>query len=166
MQTPWIQKAAANYEQFLVTQRRENDQRLRDEELRRSRANRLATEGPIVGMKLWGELQATLKAHVSEFNDQYGNEVMRIRAVGDGSFEVRLGEPGCADKIATLTYSPDPPTVSWQIFGGAKGLPIVVGLRSTSYGAANVDELLFTVGQSYPSVEEISQQVISALLPC
>lgn len=115
---------------------------------------------------IWGELQATLKAHVSEFNDQYGNEVMRIRALGDGSFEVRLGEPGCADKIATLTYSPDPPTVSWQIFGGAKGQPIVVGLRSTSYGAANVDELLFTVGQSYPSVEEISQQVISALLPC
>lgn len=165
MQTPWIQKAAANYNQYLITQRRENDQRLRDEELKRSRENRLAAEGPTVGAQLSANLQAVIKSDVAEFNKEYGSDVLRIRALGNDTFEVRFGEPGEAEKIATLTYVADSTTLSWQVFGGAKGVPLKVGLKTVPQGQG-IDELLFTTGQSYPSVEEISQQIISALLPC
>ncbi|MDW5266920.1 MULTISPECIES: hypothetical protein [Acidobacteriaceae] len=166
MQTAWIRKAAENYGQHLVTQRRENDQLLREEELRRSRENRVATEGPIVGQRLWEGLQATLKGHVAEFNQEYGEEMMRTKALGDGTFEVRLGELGGPERIAALTYVSAPPTLSWQVFGGAKSVPLSVGLKSASHGTASVDELLFTTGRSYPSLDELSQQVISTLLPC
>jgi hypothetical protein len=116
-------------------------------------------------MQLWSNLQAVLKSDLAEFNEEHGDAVMRTKALGDGTFEVHLGEPGGAERIAALTYDPDSTTLSWHVFGGAKGRPLVVGLKTVPQGQG-IDELLFTSGQSYPSVEEISQQIISELLPC
>jgi hypothetical protein len=165
MATAWIHELTKKYDQHIVLQRREDEKQLRDEEIARSRANRLAVEGPIVGAELWAALQSVIKHDVAEFNEEFGDVVLRTKALGDGTFEVHFSQHGKPDKIAALTYESDPPKLSWNVFGGAKGTPLTVGLKMVPVGQG-VDQLLFTTGNSFPSLEELSQHVISNLLPC
>ena len=164
MPTAWITEAAQKHKKDLSEKRRLLNDQLRREEIERDRSNRLALESADAGEYLWEALQSTLKHDVAEFNDAFHDTVLRTKALGDGTFEVHSGEPG-AGKIASLSYASASTTLSWQIFGGAKGTPLTIGLEPNQDAfQSNINPLQFTDGNSYYSIGEISQNVISALL--
>jgi hypothetical protein len=165
MATEWITKAANKYTQDLREKRIEDSRRQRQKEIEQARLQRIATEGPEVGTNLWTWLQSVMKLEVGEFNEAVGDTVMRTEARGDGTFKVCLGEPGGIEKIASLSYASESTTLSWQVFGGPKGIPLTVGLKPNHDNMqVSTGDLQFTNGTSYYSVKEISREVISSLL--
>lgn len=166
MQTKWISNAAQEFRQHLVERRREEDSRRALEEKERDRKNRLAAERVPAGAKLWAELQSVIKYEVNEFNQAFGDPVMQTRVLGNGTFEVHLVIPGGAENIAALNYDTDKTTLDWHVFGGVRGTTLSVGLEPNKLnGQANTSDLMFSGDNSYYKIEEISQRVISSLLP-
>ncbi|HTF63173.1 MAG TPA: hypothetical protein VK638_10725 [Edaphobacter sp.] len=164
MPTQWITDAAQKCKRELAEQRNADYARQREEEVERQRLQRIVVEGPDAGAQLWSDLQAVIKYEIVEFNEEFGETVLRPKALGDGTFEVHFGEPGGTETIAALTYATETTTLSWHIFGGPKGVPLTVGLRKQPPSQGQ-PELQFTDGQAFYGVPEISKRIISNLLP-
>lgn len=165
METEWIKKAASQYVNDLNAKRREYELNSRKHEIERLRLNRIATEGPIVGAELWASLQFIIKSNGDEFNAELGSNIVRTKALGDGTFEVHVGEPGGAEKKASLAYAPDTTILSWQVFGGVKGTPLKVGIEpNTSPHQMTTNNPEFTDGLTYYKLERISQNILTNLL--
>ncbi|ADW70329.1 hypothetical protein [Granulicella tundricola] len=154
----WISDAANKYGTHLQEKRSQQEMQRRAEERERERRERLSAERETEGGKLWAELQYILKGNVKQFNESYGDDVMRTEARADGPFKVKLGEPGGVEKIAALTYAPDVATLTWEIFGSNSG-SLTVGLL------LGERELQFMSGTAYVTTEAIAQQIIEALVP-
>lgn len=133
--------------------------------MERDRLNRIAAEGPALGAELWAGLQSVINHDVAEFNQEFGDTVIRTKALGDGTFEVHFGAPGGTAKIAALNYAPDTTTLSWHIFGGGKGTPLKVGLQRGTDLQPNTNGLQFTDERTYYTLDVISRQIIENLLP-
>jgi len=163
--TEWVSKAAKEYEQYLRAKQLEDNARIRREDIERVRLNRIATEGPEVGQKLWASLQHVINSDVAEFNETFGGTALRTKALGNGTFEIHFSERGTTDKIATLAYAPDTTVLSWKIYGGSEGTPLRIGIQPGTDMQFNNNRLEFTNGSSFPGLEKISQMIITNLLP-
>jgi hypothetical protein len=165
MATEWITRAANQYGAELSAKRRKEADQIQLQRIEQARKDRISTEGPKAGADLWAGLQSTIKSHADQFNRDFGDTVLRTKALGDGTFEVRIGELGGVEKIAALIYTPDTMTLSWQIFGGVKGTPLKVGIEPDSAShqvTTNTPE--FTDGATYYKLDRISQNILTALL--
>jgi hypothetical protein len=166
MATEWIIKAARKYDEDQTEKRSAAFLESQRQNAERARQERIAKEGPTAGAALWAGLQSIIKNDVAEFNKEFGDTILRTKALGDGTFEIRLSEPDGKEKIAALNYAPDKMTLSWQIFGGVKGTPMTVGIQPnpTPY-QLSITGLQFTMGSSYPSLDEISRNILENLIP-
>jgi hypothetical protein len=162
----WISKAAQQYRKDLSEKRGEETRRRRFAELEQARVDRIASEGPAAGQKLWSSLQQVLRNDIAEFNQEFEETVMWTEARGDGSFNVKFGPHDGPQKIATLTYDCDAMVLSWFIYGGEKGIPLSVGIESNPDPfQANTNPITFMNGSGCCEVEKISQKIITILLP-
>jgi hypothetical protein len=159
MPTQWIKEIANQYQNHLRDLQIAENKRRHKEEIDRERRDRIATEGPAEGLCLWTALQVQVKNAVAEFNLHYGGTDMRPKALGDGTLEVHLGEPGSnAEKIFALSYAPETTVLSLQLFGGERFNPLSVSLdENNRFG--------FTNGTSFLDLETIVKMIFRHLLP-